>query len=613
MWAALCGVAFLIAWGIFRALGVLWVVVDVEVERPVRVAVYPDYGHGFEEKNARKERVEPGASPLRLRLRGRDLHRLRFDPGEGGSESIEVRQLAVESGAGFALTPPLPTGGEPNDGILSVERRGVLRLVLDRDHTDPYIVLQFSPALTHPRPLWVRWVSAVAGGGCFLLAVVVARAGLRTPAGQRFAKRAFDLLEGGRAWVFLHARPVTMFAIVVIFFLRRPDAFLNPQFWMEDGKIFFAGAFEYGWSSLWTAWGGYHHLVPRMTAWLAHSFHPLYAPAIYNSVALAGTLFIAWRFFSPRFPFPWPALWALLLVLVPHSGEVFLNITNFQWVFSLALVQVLLAPRARNRIEFLGDVAVVFFAGMTGPFLLFLSPLFVWRFLWPIALRAWALLSVATAVGIVQFLNFVAALPELTGFSGRAVGFPERAEIVANRFLGQWLGLPTDLPRFAPAWMVEPLQSSIGWLFFLIFIPVVFVAGCRLFRGEARARWPLLFIVSALLTGPALYKFWDHLALLRIPYNGERYFYVPRILMMGAFLVLFSRWQRGPWVVGGILLLITLLNQSWFTYRYDDHDWPLWAERIHNREVRVIPINPGQNIFFMPSGFAPPDSSGHSQ
>src|SRR3989442_626153 len=53
---------------------------------------------------------------------------------------------------------------------------------------------------------------------------------------------------------------------------RRPDAISNPQFWAEDGKFLYADAYNTGGLGpfLWPYFG-YLHLIPRLTALIAHA------------------------------------------------------------------------------------------------------------------------------------------------------------------------------------------------------------------------------------------------------------------------------------------------------------------------------------------------------
>ena len=76
--------------------------------------------------------------------------------------------------------------------------------------------------------------------------------------------------------------------IFLSLFLRRPDALTSPQFFAEDGRIFFHDQILYGGlESLFTPYAGYLLIVPRCTALIGSWFPIAAAPLVYNTVALA--------------------------------------------------------------------------------------------------------------------------------------------------------------------------------------------------------------------------------------------------------------------------------------------------------------------------------------
>src|SRR5580692_2207009 len=75
--------------------------------------------------------------------------------------------------------------------------------------------------------------------------------------------------------------------IFLLLFLRRPDALANPQFFAEDGMIFFHDQLLFGIrQALWIPHAGYVLAVQRLTALLGSYFCPVLAPAVYNITAL---------------------------------------------------------------------------------------------------------------------------------------------------------------------------------------------------------------------------------------------------------------------------------------------------------------------------------------
>jgi hypothetical protein len=61
--------------------------------------------------------------------------------------------------------------------------------------------------------------------------------------------------------------PLTIALCLAIILYRKWDSFVNPQFWAEDGAIFFQGAHELGWSSILRPYAGYHHFLQRLLAY----------------------------------------------------------------------------------------------------------------------------------------------------------------------------------------------------------------------------------------------------------------------------------------------------------------------------------------------------------
>src|SRR5258708_13701706 len=83
--------------------------------------------------------------------------------------------------------------------------------------------------------------------------------------------------------------------------LRWPDAIANPQFWAEDGHVFFRDQIVYGfWGSLILPYHGYLNVIQRLVAALASLFPATYAPLILNLCA-----FIIWALCCSLFALNW--------------------------------------------------------------------------------------------------------------------------------------------------------------------------------------------------------------------------------------------------------------------------------------------------------------------
>src|ERR1019366_4560833 len=62
----------------------------------------------------------------------------------------------------------------------------------------------------------------------------------------------------------LRAALLTAGAVLLILFARRPESFLHPQFYAEDGAVFYVGAHRDPWGSILTPYAGYLHLASRL-------------------------------------------------------------------------------------------------------------------------------------------------------------------------------------------------------------------------------------------------------------------------------------------------------------------------------------------------------------
>jgi hypothetical protein len=161
--------------------------------------------------------------------------------------------------------------------------------------------------------------------------------------------------------------------------LRRPESLLRAQFWAEDANVFFYQARELGLAALIEPYAGYLHLLPRLVAALASWLDLGAAPLLYSVAAGLGTLYVAALTLGSRFPLPASPVYALLLALVPDAFEVLWHLTNLQWVLCLGLLVIVMQHAPASRWATVHDLSAVLVIGLTGPFVLTLLPLAVWR------------------------------------------------------------------------------------------------------------------------------------------------------------------------------------------------------------------------------------------
>lgn len=161
---------------------------------------------------------------------------------------------------------------------------------------------------------------------------------------------------------------------------RRPDAVLDPQFYAEDGRVFFQDAYNLGWSTaLLHPYGGYFHAVPRLASALA-LLAPLYlAPLVLSLIALSLQALPVNLLLSERSAgwgsFRIRMLMAGIYLALPNCGELNANITNSQC--SLALIALLLLVASPPRSAWARPIEGLFLLlfGLSGPYCILLLPI----------------------------------------------------------------------------------------------------------------------------------------------------------------------------------------------------------------------------------------------
>jgi hypothetical protein len=213
---------------------------------------------------------------------------------------------------------------------------------------------------------------------------------------------------------------------------RRQDAIFHAQLYAEDGHVWFADAYNFGWCpSLLRTFGGYFELLPRLGAALALLLPLAVVPLFLNLIAFAcqalpvNLLLMArsssWG--SLRFR----AALAGLYLALPNCDEVGRGITNAQWSLALGTFILLLAIPPKTGMGRFLDSTLMLICGLTGPFCIFLLPVSVflawkvrdrWRYV-PVSIfflscfiQLWALLFLAPDSRAHRALG---ASPELFG------------------------------------------------------------------------------------------------------------------------------------------------------------------------------------------------------
>lgn len=353
--------------------------------------------------------------------------------------------------------------------------------------------------------------------------------------------------------------------------LKGWQGMLTPQFWAEDGNVFFVQQQATSWPLLFEPYAGYLNLVPRAVAWFASLFSATHAPAIYAYTALAigAAALASLRHAAARADLHFLILLAAFAAM-PVTSEVVGRLTNVQWLLQFHLLGVAVACRLGHRsARPLLAVAAVLASSLTGPFAIF------------------SLAGLAAAEVVVRITGRVASppsgaprwwmAPELLAMIGGAA-LQVAVLLSGNARVSQGNPGLIDLGQMVEALQSHPLVDVPLWpeVFAAALIGVAFAAvlsGAH--PGHRRFAAIILMVVVVQLAATAS-KFAGHAGELVAWQNGDRYFALFRV--MAWWLLLLALLAVSPlgtrWVVG---VFLALLGMSVALVMAGTCDSPRWT------------------------------------
>jgi hypothetical protein len=378
----------------------------------------------------------------------------------------------------------------------------------------------------------------------------------------------------------------------LVLLIRYPDWFARPRLWAEDGNVFFLYATDDWWADIFTPYSGYFHFLPRTIAWLGRRIDPAFTPRLYVYSAFAVTLCVVARVFSRRLSLPCKPLMALAIVGVPLTGEVFLCPTNIQWITALSLMLTLLMRDPEGAWDWGLDLLTLAVAGLTGPFCIFTLPFFIYRAFSRATLASSALAGVVLATALVQGWEVVFHAPLAHHVYGpfRAFDF---AEVLSSRIPLSFLG--------SQAWAHSVSATAV---FLLGMAGFALVSSSLLLKDRYRKDRIQLFLFAVLLVAFTAAKVREDLWDYRETVNADRYFYLPRVLMLWLGASCLDRWPRQRVVAASIgaaavlsaVAAIPYVDGPLYVERHIERpyfEWSLYCDAIRRGDKVEIQTSPG--------------------
>ena len=214
---------------------------------------------------------------------------------------------------------------------------------------------------------------------------------------------------------------LAFFLTIAALFTRQPDMFLHPQFYAEDGKFWYAQAYNYGrLKALTFQDGGYLNTLPRLVAAITLLFPFRFAPLLMNSFGIVLQALPVMALLSARCrtwgPLPLRMLMAVIYVALPNSAEIHVVLTNAQWHYIILELLLVFGVAPRSVLAKAADVVLFLIGSVSGPFSIVLLPLalfFWWRRRTPWTLLCSLLLGLGGTLQLFVYLTHASGRPRL--------------------------------------------------------------------------------------------------------------------------------------------------------------------------------------------------------
>ncbi|WP_338504587.1 hypothetical protein V6R86_11235 [Sphingomonas kaistensis] len=415
-------------------------------------------------------------------------------------------------------------------------------------------------------------------------------------------------------------RPVHYLLVLAVFALlaalRLPLTWVEGRFQDEEATVFLAFAWHFPGEALFRSFGGYLNLAANGTTLVLAELIKggvlslEKAPYFTMLAGLAGQLVPAVLILKSRSPwladYRHRAVALLILLVMPTTEEVFLNVMHIQFHLALAvgLIATLHAGDGRRRAWFEGTI--LFLAPLCGPAAIVFLPLFALRALVDRDARRWRQFAILGAGAAIQLLFFYHSTP-LRGAPFDPVNLAAALFIRLPVLALSGLNGADHVGLAAATGLVNggPWLHLIAALSAVVF-SVLFAATLKV-RDDAFWLFAGALGVGAVSLGFGILTGTPYSVFFSIA--GPRYNYIPLVMLGLCFLCLATRTnpveRRAPRML--VVLMLFVGAVSWFrpipTYAegpswkaevaawradptYQPRTWPFYRADFSDRHIR---------------------------
>jgi len=409
----------------------------------------------------------------------------------------------------------------------------------------------------------------------FSLAFAVAWAGIMAGLGLYFYGVARKNSQVASLAIVLSVATLTLL-------YRVPLNFVQPQFMAEDACIFFVQQRELGWHAFITPYNGYYHTVVRLIAAVVAHLPLLFSPAFYNLAWLGIYSFVV-AYILLQYPERKLApVMALVTAFIAHNGEIFLVATDTIWLGGLFLISLLLlpVPDLKSWARY-GLAGILLLFAVSGPFSLALAPFYGLR--WLMSRKGFPIVYVIAVV--------LGAIIQMTALHDYYAQQPPGVPVTLSTL---WLSLEIAVVRVPWSLMAGYQPQESYWLIGLVFFAVLVGYMAReIVMDFQKHLFPIACLVLSTVFVVLSVRRIAPLENLLPLVNGDRYFYLPKVLLAWA-LIHFAATAREarPFYLALFFCAFGSIAEFTNTQKTVDYDWPHYAALIE-QDVKVqLPVNP---------------------
>lgn len=350
-----------------------------------------------------------------------------------------------------------------------------------------------------------------------------------------------------------------------------------------------------GWSGALSPTAGYLCALQWLVAGVAAYLPLSIVPAFYNYVGVFLTLTVVWLVTSARLALP---LKPLLAVAVVQGREVLGTMANVQWIVPIGVFVMLFMRPGKSPLVLVAEIIFAAVVAVTGPFSIFLAPLFMARLYAfrddPAQRLRLGILTLVITVGAVIEATYLAVYHD---YAFVLYGIPH-----LQYPLSLWLNLPVarTLEGFGRD-VTGLFHGTWGVLLILVLAAIVaWLAALRPYRSQKISM--LLFSGAIAVTGMIKYR--ESLPVLE---STQRYFYASSI-----FIVWFACCCAAQTKYrNAVAIIVVIAEIVWVSATFhssrpkadaDLREWKVWAQYIPSGLAFSIPIDPPGWFIKIPTG-----------